>query len=253
MTTTGTSTTPTFEHSCTLERNGELYEHMMLNDTAESILLSVWGAEGCTLRVLVVGGGGSGTYMAGAGSGYIEYQTLAIPPGDTPVRALVGGPGHRQTCNPCLTIFCNNLDAFCDYCSKSSNIAYTSGHRSTISVGDTTVTAQRGQNGGHSGGAGYSGGGDDGEPGYDGGRSGGDGRGPGGGRGSGDNIRGFTLTSWSLAPGRGGQYYRTRGSGLHYSYFGGGGGGVLVDSTGPQVQLETKVHTKVRNHREGRY
>ena len=109
MTTTGTSTTPTFEHSCTLERNGELYEHMMLNDTAESILLSVWGAEGCTLRVLVVGGGGSGTYMAGAGSGYIEYQTLAIPPGDTPVRALVGGPGHRQTCKPCLTIFCNNL------------------------------------------------------------------------------------------------------------------------------------------------
>ena len=109
MTTTGTSTTPTFEHSCTLERNGELYEHMMLNDTAESILLSVWGAEGCTLRVLVVGGGGSGTYTAGAGSGYIEYQTLAIPPGDTPVRALVGGPGHRQTCKPCLTIFCNAI------------------------------------------------------------------------------------------------------------------------------------------------
>ena len=111
MTTTGTSTTPTFEHSCTLERNGELYEHMMLNDTAESILLSVWGAEGCTLRVLVVGGGGSGTYMAGAGSGYIEYQTLAIPPGDTPVRALVGGPGHRQTCKPCLDslLQCNNL------------------------------------------------------------------------------------------------------------------------------------------------
>ena len=80
---------------------------MMLNDTAGSVLLSVWGSEGCRLRVLVVGGGGSGMEVAGAGSGYIEYQTLDIPPGDTPVRALVGGPGHRQTCKPCWTILCN--------------------------------------------------------------------------------------------------------------------------------------------------
>ena len=58
--------------------------------------------------------------------------------------------------------------------------------------------------------------------------------GAGSGRGSGDNIRAFTLTSWSLAPGRSGGYYRGRDSGVHYSYFGGGGGGVLVDGMGPQ-------------------
>ena len=115
-----------------------------------------------------------------------------------------------------------------------SNIARMSGHRSTVSVGDTTVTAQRGENGGRSGGAGYSGGGDDGAPGYDGGSSGGDGRGPGGGRGSGDNIRAFTLTSWSLAPGRSGGFYRGRDYYGNYYYYGGGGGGVLVDGMGPQ-------------------
>ena len=41
----------------------------------ESFNISVTGSGSCSLKVMVIGGGGQG-YIGGAGSGYINYKTV---------------------------------------------------------------------------------------------------------------------------------------------------------------------------------
>ena len=75
---------------------------------------------------------------------------------------------------------------------------------------------------------------------YKGGSNGGYGEGAGGGKGSGDDVTSFVFSSWKLSPGDPGQGYN--GSYASYSssyiykiFYGGGGGGVLVDGAGPEI------------------
>ena len=103
------------------------------------------------------------------------------------------------------------------------------------SEGETIITAQPGEkegSDGYDGGAGYSGGGGGSSYiGGDGGEDGGDGDnstdGHLGGKGSGQDISiTIHLQQFSLTPGRGGQ--------RSYYGYGGGGGGIMVDGSGPQ-------------------
>ena len=104
-----------------------------------------------------------------------------------------------------------------------------------IPLGETIITAQPGgESDRYDGGAGYSGGGggssNTARDGGDGGKDGGDGDnsaiGNLGGRGSGQDISTtIHLQQFSLTPGRGGQ---------KIGMYGGGGGGIMVDGSGPQ-------------------
>ena len=162
--------------------------------------ITVLGSESCQLKVLAVGGGGDGL-LKGGGSGYLQYWTVAL---DQVVNTISARVGARN-------------------------------QASTINInGVTNLTAMNGQDGGNSGGDGYSGGGgclscdggsDDG--GSNGGSDGGDGEGSDGGSGSKQNIRDYTFTSWTLTPGAGGKSFFGGGY-----YKGGGGGGVMVDGRG---------------------
>ena len=172
----------------------------------------------CELTVLAVGGGGYRGFLSdvggssitghgGGGSGYVVNTSVQVPASQLVVR--VGGPGGQTSLQ-------------------------------TIE-GEIIVTAAPGENGNsYYGGAGYSGGGGV----YyssgsyfrsgNGGEDGGDGYGTNeeptngwGGEGSGLDVSSISLQQFSLSPGVGG---KVSGS----TNYGGGGGGVLVDGTGPQ-------------------
>ena len=156
----------------------------------------------CEFTVVAVGGGGRGDGGdGGGGSGYVVSTSIKIPTSQLMVR--VGGPEETSSLQ--------------------------------TSEGKTIITAAPGEDShGNNGGAGYSGGG--GGAGYnnyggDGGEDGGDGYdssdgyGNPGGAGSGLDISTIRLEHFSLSPGVGG---------LRNSRYGGGGGGVMVDGSGPQ-------------------
>ena len=173
-------------------KNGDVHGSMML--TGSTTELSVWGSSSCSLRVLAVGAGGSGDNGGtGGGSGYIQYQTVSVPPGETVITAKVGA---RTT---------------------------SSGETSPVILTDRNITAEGGQWGGD-GGNGYSGGGSSSNGGYSGGFNGRNGAGPDPGIGTGENIRTYNFNTWTLSAGGGGSYWAT---------YGGGGGGVLVAGNGP--------------------
>ena len=186
---------------CTMELNGEAFTFLMLTDTSKTHQITM--NTSCELRFLAVGGGGKCTTRgAGAGSGYLRYHTIKVNSG-TIINMVVGR--QRQP--------------------------------STVSIANAgTYQANPGQDcQGDDGGAGYSGGGGDAssEAGAAyGGNNGGDGQDGNtgaGGAGTGENISSYTFTSWAISPGAGGKH--SPGSG----WFGGGGGGILVDMEGPQA------------------
>ena len=177
------------------------YQFTGISNTTVSINLALGN---CELTVVAVGGGGdhSGgftSYGAG-GSGYVASTSLMPSPLSRFV-VRVGGPGELSSLE--------------------------------TSEGQTVITAQPGKDGSnYNGGAGYSGGGagtsNNFYPSGDGGEDGGDGddgyAGYPGGRGSGLDISTIQLQQFSLTPGRGGVHL-----------FGGGGGGIMVDGSGPQA------------------
>ena len=175
----------------------------MLTDTTKTHEIRIIGVQlggkSCGLTFLVVGGGGqygASTKYSGAGSGYLQYGYFEYGPG-TVLTADVGDQG------------------------ESSNL--------TFSNGGAIIIAFPGQSGqDRDGGAGYSGGGGEGSS-YagDGGSDGGDGEDGStgvGGKGTGEDISSIAFTTWTLAPGHGGQ---------QRSYNGGGGGGITVDGAAP--------------------
>ena len=169
----------------------------------------------CELTVVAVGGGGGSAdnYRGGAGgSGYVVVSSTIVTVPASELLVRVGGPGQLTSME--------------------------------TSEGETIVTAQHGGHGSddyHYGGAGYSGGGgggyssgaggyssgaggEGGEDGGDGGDSS-DGALGSGGAGSGLNISSIIMEIFSLSPGAGGK---------RDGRYGGGGGGILVDNSGPQ-------------------
>ena len=84
--------------SCALELGGEAHQALKLTNTTDTVLVTVTGAGRCGLRVLAVGCGGWG-HSAGAGSGYIQYQTLSLVAGagvETVISARVGEGGTHN-------------------------------------------------------------------------------------------------------------------------------------------------------------
>ena len=161
------------------------------------------------LRVLAVGGGGMGGFGFGGGSGYIHYHSQTLTSDDTVTVISLKEGGERQP--------------------------------SVVTINNQTIEAAPGQNGayGGSGSEGYSGGGGSGQDCCKGGSNGGDGEsgrsyGGGvskGGTGSGEDITAYKMNNFELTPGAGGKH----ASQYNAYFYGGGGGGILVNGEGPQM------------------
>jgi len=171
------------------------------SNKSASLSFSTEAIFSCELTIVAIGGGGYNGYNSGAGSGsgYIETATIS-PLSHKSIEVHVG--------------------------------AATQESRVVTAAGETIVRAQPGESGGrYYGGDGYSGGGAgtgySGHNGGSGGSNGGDGNDGsdgGGGKGSGLDISTIALEHFKLTPAAGGE---------GCDYFGGGGGGVLVDGQRP--------------------
>ena len=204
------------DNECSLDNAFQWGDHrdgVMLTNTSDTEVIWVNGYK-CELTYLLVGGGhdsaGHG-YMAGGGSGYLEYGSKLVSAGTV----LTGQVGAQQ---------------------QASELTLSSGDTLTAPPGQDSPDGALGR-----GGDGFSGGGGNGGldryrygQGGRGGSNGGDGHGGfegteyeshNGGSGSGEDVSLYTFTSWTLAPGAGGS---NNGGG------GGGGGGVLVNGEGPE-------------------
>ena len=181
--------------SMSLPDDDTLYDSLIL--TSPNITsVNIHGGDGsCSLKVLLVGGGGdaSGQREGGAGSGFVQMHTMELESGTTEMGVKVGMAWEVTE----------------------------------ITINDMTLFAQSGGDGKASaGGNGYSGGGYSMPGGSDGGR----GLGTKGGTGSGLYLDTLPFTSVTLTPGDGGAVYDNI-----LQIYGGGGGGVLVNGTGPQA------------------
>merc|ERR1712110_346076 len=189
---------------CSFEVNGVRVESLMVTEEEVEVLVNPFGS--CEITILAVGGGGRGNYQGG-GSGYLQYLKKNIFPssGITSLNAKAGSAA------------------------EASSVTYNG------SI--VLVQANPGQGGDsdNSGGDGYSGGGRYGcsnGGGYDGGSDGSDGEGSLGGSGTGEDIREYVFTTWTLTPGAGGIHY-TSGGGNCW-----GRGGVHTDGLQGLVLLE---------------
>ena len=190
-------------NKCSFLYNGSRNQSaLMFTDPGVNVTILTFAE--CKLRFLAVGGGGYAD-SDGAGSGYVQYQSMDISGGSV-IQMRVGN--ERQS----SIVSCNG-EVF------------------------EALPGYRGLNG--YGGAGYSGGGAyySGDilnftRGNFGGSDGADGEGVGpgeGGDGQGLDITSFSFEYFWLKPGAGGKPFRTSGG----HFYGGGGGGVLVNGTGP--------------------
>ena len=173
--------------------------------------------------------------FSAGGSGFIKYYTSPVPAGEMIITAKVGASRRPWPGN-------------------------VPSQPSIVTLPSTTITALGGKRGGiiriingkatridDSGGDGYSGGGAFGvSHGYNGGSNGGNGeggsgrRGVGGrwipnrgGRGTGENVASYVFDHFTLSPGQGGRYKKRTHTLWNPAYFGGGGGGVMVNGKGP--------------------
>jgi len=169
---------------------------LMFNNTNLDHKLMIFGSDSCNLRVLAIGGGGSGRddFGGGGGSGYLNDFQVLIPPG-TYYKEFQVNVGDAN--EPSLII-----------------------------INHKAYRGEPGMDGAKEyGGDGYSGGGWD--YGGEGGENGSDGEGEYGGRGTGVDIGKNQFSAFELSPGYGGSGTIIEG------HFGGGGGGVVVNGEGP--------------------
>ena len=200
----------------------------MLTKVSETTEITVTGWGSCVLTLLLVGGGGrdAGGSRGGAGSGHLEYRSSQVSPG-TVLTAQVGRVGEYD--GPAA---------------EASSVAFSSGDIITAQPGEDNVGSYTNGGAGYSGNntisgynyttSGYSGGGGAGSSSYGGaggtnGGNGEDGEYGAGGSGTGEDVSLYTFRSWLLTPGSGGQ------PNCADSWFGGGGGGLMVDGTGPEA------------------
>ena len=201
---------------CSLILDGEEHQAVMMTSVGRVAEILVTGLGECHLSLLVMGGGGHGQ-SGGAGSGHLEYRSLQVAPG-TVLTARVGD--KREASNLAI--------------SDGEWVTALPGQDGHFTVNSDGTSSYDGGTG-YSGGGGYgfgdpSGGGSEDPSGGDGGCDGGDGEtgtSGTGGRGTGEDVSLYTFTTWSLAPGAGGEVY--------YLFYGGGGGGVMVDGAGPEA------------------
>lgn len=197
---------------CTLLMNGgaEGSTALMLTDTSTDVRIDVIVQDqgSCELTIFSVGAGGN-AYNGGAGSGYLQYQSLTLQPGLAIINATVGEHYYPSE-------------------DTSSKVFI---HQSGSLVNITAEGGQAGKGDSTFGGDGFSGGGggfctsDGGSDGSDGGAECNN-----AGYGTGEDISNYILTSWTLTPGAGGDYYSPS------QYLGGGGGGgVMVNGLGPEA------------------
>ena len=180
---------------------------MIFTDTADDVEVTLH-AEDCLLRIMLVGGGGSGS-NGGAGSGYLKYVTLLIS-GDHPIRVRVGDPGLSSQLRISSCFVDIDLEAAPgdDYQYVLNNGNGTDGY----SGGGAWCGVSRGCHGGADG--------EDGEDGP---------YGPGG-EGTGEDVSSYKFDNYVLTPGAGGEWFNDAGF-----YVGGGGGGVMVNGQGPEA------------------
>ena len=140
---------------------------------------TLFGYEDCQFRYLLVGGGGMAFDYGGAGSGYLEYKSVALSKvTNTQIRVGDTGQGSWLTFD---------------------------GVTSEARPGQTTNSEAN-----NAGGDGYSGGG---EGGYAGGRNGGNGGGGYEGQGTGEDIGAYKMTVFNLTAGAGGSDSGSYGGG----------------------------------------
>ena len=171
--------------------------------------------------------------FSGGGSGFIKYHTSTVPAGEMVITAKVGASRSRSD---------------------------TPSHPSIVTLPSTTITALAGHHGGivrnhvrfsDAGGDGYSGGGGFSKShGHNGGSNGGNGEGGSvysgkripnhGGRGTGENVAAYVFDHFKLSPGQGGRYHKRTHTLWNPAYFGGGGGGVMVNGKGPTSHYQNK-------------
>ena len=194
-----------FASLCTMRIDGEVHQSFMFTNTSSVTNVQLMGDDNCQMRVLAVGGGGSGgtdymyNWKQGGGSGFIEILDKDIPLGVSDMAVSVGAPR-------------------------------VSSH---VTVNGEVIVEVQGGDSGSDGGDGYSGGGywrsgtaiHGGSDGSNGEVT--DGISGTGGTGTGEDVREYTFENFVLTPGAGG--YREKG---------GGGGGVLVNGGGPPRKHE---------------
>ena len=179
---------------CFFDVKGDRLESLMVNGTSVEVNLTAIVFGSCNLTILAVGGGGQGQ-RGGGGSGYLQYQKISLSTAG--LTTLIAETGNGT---------------------QASSVTYNG----------TSIVAKPGHagNGSITGGGGYSGGGQGGN--FNGGSDGSAGEGSHGGSGTGEDIRKYVFTTWTLTPGAG-------GSGAPYPGCGGGGGGVMVNGAGPDT------------------
>ena len=174
--------------------------------------------------------------FSAGGSGFIKYYTSTVPAGEMVITAKVGASRRKPGNHP------GNVPS----------------HPSIVTLPSTTIMALGGHHGGivrnnvrlsDAGGDGYSGGGGfSNKRGYNGGSNGGNGEGGSGrrgipnhgGRGTGENVASYVFDHFTLSPGQGGRYHKRTHTLWNPAYFGGGGGGVMVNGKGPTSHYQNK-------------
>ena len=173
--------------------------------------------------------------FSGGGSGFIKYHTSTVPAGEMVITAKVGAsrrkyPGNDPSDPSIVTL-------------PSTTITALGGHRGGIVRNNVRLSDAGGD--GYSGGGGFSN-----KRGYNGGSNGGNGEGGSGtpcsvscngkrtisnsgGRGTGENVASYVFDHFHLSPGQGGRYHKRTHTLWNPAYFGGGGGGVMVNGKGP--------------------
>ena len=190
-----------------LDSEAKMVRNLMITEPSLNTTVSLFSFKSCTLTALAVGGGGdfgsaSGVCCgAGGGSGYIKTNSVIISASTSQLLVTVGGSGMPSFVHISEELF---LEA---------------------NAGKDAI--------GMHGGDGYSGGGGgscDKYGGGNGGSNGEDGYGQQGKQGKGSKFKldDINLKYFNLSPGNGGTHDYT-------SRCGGGGGGLLVDGSGPQT------------------
>ena len=181
-----------FSSLCTMRIDGEPHQSFMFTNASVTNVQLI-GNNNCKMKILAVGGGGTGRYGGGSGggSGFIELRDQDLPLGVYNLAVTVGTYGN------------------------SSNVTFDGGLLLEALAGEDAD--------GGCGGDGYSGGSyTSGSVATRGGSDGSDGYGYCGGSGTGEDISKYSFENFVLTPGDGG-YFR----------YGGGAGGVLVNGGGP--------------------
>ena len=186
---------------CFLKRNGEIHQSLLLTDTTAQINMTIMAVESCHLRILTIGAGASGG-VNGGGSGYLHYENIVLKQGMYSVMAKVANGSENGYESSMVGVF----GIFGDTIHTANNAYGMNGYSGGARQGSECVAGSDGSDGHCSG----------------------------SGSGTGEDIRDYAFNTWKLTPGDPGRGSFSQWSGP----LGGGGGGILVDGSGPEADEE---------------